>query len=157
NFAHPLAAATFVSAAVSVVFPWSMWPMVPTLTWGFERSNFSFAITLSRIDLAGREAPPYTANLRCRAPLYAAPDLFGPLNPRYNLFRHVLRCLFVPIEVHRVRRTPLCPRPQIRGVPEHLRQRDAGIDDLRAAAILLRLNPSAPAGQVAHHVAHVVL
>src|SRR5437762_14307300 len=44
NFAQPLSAATFVSAAVSVVFPWSMWPMVPTLTWGLDRSNFSFAI-----------------------------------------------------------------------------------------------------------------
>jgi hypothetical protein len=31
-------------AAVNVVFPWSMWPMVPTLTWGFERENFSLAI-----------------------------------------------------------------------------------------------------------------
>src|SRR6476619_2892311 len=45
NFAHPLSAATFVSAAVSVVLPWSMWPMVPTLTWGLDRSNFSFAIS----------------------------------------------------------------------------------------------------------------
>src|SRR6185295_4579530 len=44
-FAHPLSAATFVSAAVNVVFPWSMWPIVPTFTCGFERSNFSFAIS----------------------------------------------------------------------------------------------------------------
>src|SRR5262245_59298906 len=47
NFAQPLSAATFVSAAVSVVLPWSMWPIVPTFTCGFERSNFSFAICLS--------------------------------------------------------------------------------------------------------------
>src|SRR5207253_5901712 len=46
NFAHPLSDATFVSADVSVVLPWSMWPMVPTLTCGFERSNFSFAIAM---------------------------------------------------------------------------------------------------------------
>ena len=44
NFAHPLSAATFVSDAVNVVFPWSMCPIVPTFTCGFERSNFSFAI-----------------------------------------------------------------------------------------------------------------
>src|SRR5688572_14590792 len=44
NFAHPLSAATFVSAAVKVVFPWSMCPIVPTFTCGFERSNFSLAI-----------------------------------------------------------------------------------------------------------------
>lgn len=29
-----------VKAAVRVVFPWSTWPMVPMLTWGFLRSNF---------------------------------------------------------------------------------------------------------------------
>lgn len=28
-----------VRAAVSVVLPWSTWPMVPMLTWGFFRSN----------------------------------------------------------------------------------------------------------------------
>ena len=43
-FAHPLSAATFVSEAVKVVLPWSMCPIVPTFTCGFERSNFSFAI-----------------------------------------------------------------------------------------------------------------
>src|SRR5688500_13998507 len=31
----------FVSAAVSVVLPWSTWPIVPTFTCGFLRSNFS--------------------------------------------------------------------------------------------------------------------
>src|SRR5215212_9315323 len=48
NFAQPLSAATLVSAAVRVVLPWSMWPIVPTLTWGLERSNFSFAMTRLR-------------------------------------------------------------------------------------------------------------
>src|SRR5436190_14499568 len=45
NFAQPLSAATFVSAAVRVVLPWSMWPMVPTFTCGLERSNFSLAMS----------------------------------------------------------------------------------------------------------------
>ena len=31
-------------AAVSVVLPWSTWPMVPMLTCGLERSNFSLAM-----------------------------------------------------------------------------------------------------------------
>ncbi len=44
NFAHPLSAATFVRAAVKVVLPWSMWPIVPTFTCGFVRSNFSLAM-----------------------------------------------------------------------------------------------------------------
>src|SRR5260370_15311997 len=35
---------TLVMAAVSVVFPWSMCPIVPTFTCGLLRSNFSFAI-----------------------------------------------------------------------------------------------------------------
>ena len=33
-------------AAVSVVLPWSMWPIVPTLICGFDRSNFFFAMWL---------------------------------------------------------------------------------------------------------------
>ena len=40
----PLSASTFVIAAVSVVLPWSMWPIVPTLTWGLLRSNVFFAM-----------------------------------------------------------------------------------------------------------------
>jgi hypothetical protein len=39
-----LAASTVVMAAVNVVVPWSTWPIVPTLTWGLVRVNFSFAI-----------------------------------------------------------------------------------------------------------------
>src|SRR5436853_3590558 len=46
---HPLSADTFVSAAVSVVFPWSTWPIVPTFTCGLVRSNFAFAIVQSRV------------------------------------------------------------------------------------------------------------
>src|SRR3954466_9881664 len=34
---------TLVMAAVSVVLPWSMWPIVPTLTCGLLRSNFFLA------------------------------------------------------------------------------------------------------------------
>src|ERR1700730_13030168 len=36
---------TLVMAAVNVVLPWSMWPIVPTFTCGLLRSNFSFAIS----------------------------------------------------------------------------------------------------------------
>jgi hypothetical protein len=35
---------TFVIAAVNVVLPWSMCPIVPTFTCGFVRSYFAFAI-----------------------------------------------------------------------------------------------------------------
>src|SRR5215813_15197354 len=45
NVAPPVSASTFVIAAVSVVFPWSTCPIVPTLQCGFVRSNFAFAIS----------------------------------------------------------------------------------------------------------------
>ncbi|KAJ0834442.1 hypothetical protein HanRHA438_Chr16g0743661 [Helianthus annuus] len=35
--------AFFRCAAVKVVLPWSTWPMVPMLTWGFVRSNLPLA------------------------------------------------------------------------------------------------------------------
>src|SRR5258705_13426926 len=53
--AHPLSADTLVSAAVRVVLPWSMCPMVPTFTCGLLRSNFSLAmstILVSRVSYA---------------------------------------------------------------------------------------------------------
>ncbi len=42
--ASPFAAWIRVIAAVSVVFPWSTWPMVPTFTCGFFRSNLALAM-----------------------------------------------------------------------------------------------------------------
>src|SRR6058998_2782867 len=68
NFAQPLSDDTLVRAAVRVVLPWSMWPMVPTLTCGLLRSNFSLAMSstpssLSTSTFAGRAA---VNNLRCR-------------------------------------------------------------------------------------------
>ena len=42
--AWPWAARTAKSAAVSVVLPWSMCPMVPTLTCGLVLTNVSLAI-----------------------------------------------------------------------------------------------------------------
>src|SRR5947209_15648064 len=43
---------TFVIAAVYVVLPWSMCPIVPMLTCGLLRSNFSFAIVHSGFQLS---------------------------------------------------------------------------------------------------------
>jgi hypothetical protein len=40
-------AKTVVMAAVSVVLPWSTWPIVPTLTWGLVRVNFSLPILIA--------------------------------------------------------------------------------------------------------------
>jgi hypothetical protein len=35
-----------VIADVSVVFPWSICPIVPMFTCGFDRSNFALAMTV---------------------------------------------------------------------------------------------------------------
>ena len=46
-------------AAVSVVLPWSMCPMVPTLRCGFERSNFCLAMcSFPPLDLITEPPPP---------------------------------------------------------------------------------------------------
>src|SRR3954447_17743514 len=45
---------TLEIAAVSVVLPWSMCPIVPTLRCGFVRSNFCLAISLSSFGLGSR-------------------------------------------------------------------------------------------------------
>src|SRR5512138_1364607 len=42
--ASPFRARYLVIAAVRLVLPWSMWPIVPTLTWGLVRSNFFLAM-----------------------------------------------------------------------------------------------------------------
>src|SRR5262249_61867772 len=45
---------TFVIALVSVVFPWSMCPIVPTFTCGFVRSNFCLAIPKPSVPCGSR-------------------------------------------------------------------------------------------------------
>ena len=52
NWARPLSAWRLVIAAVRVVLPWSMWPIVPMFTWGLFRSNFCFDIFRSLVSLA---------------------------------------------------------------------------------------------------------
>src|SRR5947209_20436013 len=92
----PFFASTFVIAAVSVVFPWSMCPIVPTLRCGFVRSNFCLAISLSSF-----------AWLRPRA-------LLGDLGG--NVARH----FFVPVELHAEVGPSLRHRTQVGCVAEHL-------------------------------------
>src|SRR3954465_3732357 len=86
----PCFASTFVIAAVSVVFPWSMCPMVPTLRGGFVRSNFCFPIP-SFLYLGSR-------------------TLFG------DLARDRRRHFVVPVELHGEICAPLCHPPQVGGV-----------------------------------------
>src|SRR2546428_3636510 len=85
------------------------------------------------------------------------PQALFTLHARDDFFADVGGRGLVPIEVHRVRRAALRPRAKVGRVAEHFRERHARRNNLRAAAIFLTLNLAAPAGQVAHHVAHVVL
>src|SRR3954454_18083289 len=85
----PFSDSTFVIAAVRVVFPWSMCPIVPTLRCGFVRSNFCFAIS-----------PPVLLFTVRRD------DLGG------DRLRHFL----VTIELHRERRPALRVRAEVRRV-----------------------------------------
>src|SRR5215469_16462580 len=80
---------TLVIAAVSVVLPWSMWPIVPTFTCGLVRSNFSFAISVPQ----GANPPRFEF-------FYSA--LLVPLRPGDDLIGLAARHLFIAREVHRV-------------------------------------------------------
>src|SRR5205823_10560464 len=93
NFDQPLSADTFVSAAVSVVLPWSTWPMVPTLTCGFFLRNFSFAMIVL---LAG------SASLVPRPPSEGAGLLRHSESLCNELRRDVLRHRRVMVELHGV-------------------------------------------------------
>src|SRR2546425_8305313 len=91
--ACPFSASTLVMAAVSVVLPWSMWPIVPMLTCGLFLSNFFFAIS-PRL-LPGLPAP------------YLLPS-----HPGHDLPRDLGRDLLVGVKLHRcVRRPALGPGP----------------------------------------------
>src|SRR5437868_11563437 len=103
NFTFGLClASTLVMAAVRVVLPWSIWPIVPILTCGLLRSNFSFAICL--------EKSPYLSR-----------DL--PLNPAYDLLGDLAGDLLVLSEMHGETAAALGTRTQLGGVSEHLRER----------------------------------
>src|SRR3954453_11307341 len=115
--ARPLSARTLVMAAVSVVLPWSMWPIVPMLTWGLVRSNFC-------LDMA--------------SPLL-------PSNPRHDLLGDLRRNLHVRVQLHgRVRRAALGLRPEVRRVAEQLGERHEHLDRLHARPVLDALDAAAP-------------
>src|SRR5215213_1753416 len=80
------------------------------------------------------------------------------LHLRYDLFGDVARCRVVALEVHGRGRAPLRHGAQVGRVAEHLRERDVGRDDLRAARTRLHLlYLPAAAVKVAVDRAHVLL
>src|ERR1700757_3172164 len=105
-----ISAITLVSAAVSVVLPWSTCPIVPTFTCGLVRSNFPLAIAQLLVD-----------SLSCRFAGSALGAVRG-LGVDHGL-GDVARRLGVMLELHRVRGAALGQGPQRGRVAEHLRQR----------------------------------
>src|SRR5690242_18677208 len=111
-----------VIAAVRLVLPWSMWPIVPMFTCGLVRSNFFLAI-VSSFSLAPRYPD------RCSADLGLGDELLG----------QIARDLGVMRQLHRVAGPALGHRPQVRGIAEHLGKRNEAPDDGRRPSSLRRL------------------
>src|ERR1051325_9762784 len=120
---------TFVIAAVSVVLPWSMCPIVPMFTCGFVRSYFALAMGRSSVFLLTRAAVR-------RGP---AGRLGG------DLFRHGRRHFLVARELHGVGGATLGHGPHVGRVAEHLSERHVGADDFGRPANLLRDDAAAAA------------
>src|SRR3989337_637985 len=119
NSAMPFSACRFVMAAVRVVLPWSMWPIVPMFTWGFVRSNFFLPmILLPVLALLARD-------------------------PGDDLLRYLPRHLRVRVELHRaVRGAALGPGAQVGRVAEELGQRHQHPDHLLAPRVVDPLDPA---------------
>src|SRR3954452_8306722 len=132
--------------------------MVPTLTCGLSRSNFSLATavrssfrSLGVGGLANQgklSQSVFTVLSRGNGLARAVLD---------DLLRDVGRDLVVALELHRVGRAPLRVGAEVWRVAEHLAQRDVGGDRERVAAVLLALQAAAPAAEVADDVAEEVL
>ena len=106
----PASASTLVMAAVRVVLPWSMWPIVPTLTWGLLRSNVFLAMGF-----------PSSSLTRVWWVLESERSLAADAGD--DRFLHECRRLLVRVELHRVRGATLGARTQVGSVAEHLGQR----------------------------------
>src|SRR4249920_3067341 len=97
----PLRARYLVMAAVSDVLPWSMWPIVPMLTWGLLRSNFFLA-------------------------MLAAPGFLLSLGFLDEFRGQIGWHLGVMAEFHRRCRPTLAHGAKVGHVAEHLGERDEG-------------------------------
>src|SRR5215467_10530666 len=138
-----LSCSTLVIAAVSVVLPWSMCPMVPMFTCGLVRSNLAFATGFS--SLRSCSVVRWYWSVLLAAGL--GDDLLGDVG----------RDLGIRVELHAVVRPPLGPAAQVAHVAEHLGQRHERLDGAHPRPLLHGLDMAAAAVQVADDLAHVVL
>src|SRR4051794_3170668 len=132
--------------------------MVPTLTCGLSRSNFSLATAVRSSGgslLVGGLANQGKLSQSVFAVLSRGNGLARAMLD--DLLGDVRRDLVVALELHGVRRAPLGVGAQVGRVAEHLAERDVGADRQRVAAPLLALQAPAPAAEVADDVAEEVL
>src|SRR4051795_5780578 len=132
--------------------------MVPTLTCGLSRSNFSLATAVRSSCgslLVGGLANQGKLSQSVVTVLSRGNGLARAVLD--DLLGDVRRDLVVALELHRVGRAPLRVGAQVRRVPEHLAERYVGADGERVAAPLLALEAPAPAAEVTDDVAEEVL
>src|SRR4051812_18535503 len=137
--------------------------MVPTLTCGLSRSNFSFATSIAPSkDLVFGEGGSWRTRESYREPSRDVRSVClgrgGVAGAALDdLLRDVGRNLVVAVELHGVRGAALRVGAQVRRVAEHLRQRDASRDGQGVAPAVLTLDATAAAAEIADHVAQEVL
>src|SRR5579864_2409939 len=133
-------ARTLVMAAVKLVLPWSTCPMVPMLTCGLLRSNFSLAMVWffsSTIQWCGRNYP-------------ATNYLADPV-ALDHFIDDVLRCGRIPVEFHRETAASLRHTAEVGRVAEHFAQRDGRSDRRCVAAARIHALDERPArGEIAN-------
>src|SRR3954453_5908275 len=132
--------------------------MVPTLTCGLSRSNFSLATAVRssfRSLLVGGLANQGKLSQSVFAVLSRGNWLARAVLD--DLLRGVGRDLVVALELHRVGRPALRVGAQVGRVAEHLAERDVGGDRERVAAPLLAFEAPAAPAEVADDVAEEVL
>src|SRR3984957_5714307 len=144
-------------AAVRVVLPWSMCPMVPMLTCGLVRWNFAFATGISSL----RSGPLRWVWSVSGVPIACCcvPRELALLAARLgdDLLGDARRHLGIRVELHAVVRPSLCLGTQVADVTEHLRERNESLNHPGPGSFLHGLHLAAPAVEVADHFAHVVL
>src|SRR5580765_4576732 len=114
---------TLVIAAVNVVLPWSICPMVPIFTCGLLRSNFSLPIAVRSSFIPGSVTPTLQNLADCKnrsllAALLSVALLLTALLLDY-FFRQHCRQLCIMRKMHGERCAALRAATQIRGVTEH--------------------------------------
>src|SRR5579885_676494 len=147
NWASLRAASTLVIAAVRVVLPWSIWPIVPTFACGLVRSNLALPMVF----------PPKLGRYLSLQYSGARASLLAFGIARGKFLENVLRHGFVCPELHRVVGASLRHRTQSCRISEHVGQRNARLDHLGAGAAFHVQDLSAPRVEVADHVAHEFL